>query len=409
MKLITPPRKPFTTYKWRWAAYTPTENLNEPTVFLGVLRVFNKFKNYEPGSKEILEGLQIVQGETHTTVNLVRTHDRNLVRNSGQYWKALGLLDEAHGRIHVSPFGELLADGKITQVEFATTVVKTLELPNAHIENTTAWNKHSLTIKPLELILDILSFIFTRFGESEAFITPFELRKIVIPLAGVSATTNTHSEAVIQYRRGLLDISKFPDCAPESNDKRMAREFLIFLNNYGFCNRVTLDKGNDNERYFLGSISKEEISELHKLVVFKGDLVEIVKQIKITQIPANVERKKVFREVTGRPYQKIFRDNTLIRYEHTCVITGVNIDSVLEAAHIIPVAENGSDQMDNSLCLRSDIHQLFDSGHLRLFSTGHIKLSDLAGTNENYGLIPKQVKIPDFINKDNLDWRIKYL
>jgi len=138
MALIKPPVKPFPNYKWRWAVLTPTESLNEPPVFLGVLRVFNHFQNYAPSSKEIMDGLAIVQEETKSKVNLVRTQDRNLIRNSGQYWKALGLLQEAQGKVLVSPFGQLLATGKITQVEFATTVVKTLELPNKRIAEDTA-------------------------------------------------------------------------------------------------------------------------------------------------------------------------------------------------------------------------------------------------------------------------------
>ena len=141
MPLIQPPVKPFPSYKWRWAVLTPTESLNEPPVFLGVLRVFNKFQNYAPSSIEIMSGLAVVQAETNSSVDLVRTQDRNLIRNSGQYWKALGLLEEAHGRVLVSPFGQLLAEGKITQVEFATTVVKTLELPNRKIiSDTTEWD-----------------------------------------------------------------------------------------------------------------------------------------------------------------------------------------------------------------------------------------------------------------------------
>jgi hypothetical protein len=97
MELIPTPRKPFANYKWRWAVLTPTESLNEPPVFLGVLRVFNEFKNHAPSSKEIMDGLGVVQAETNARVNLVRTQERNLVRNSGQYWRALGLLDEAPG------------------------------------------------------------------------------------------------------------------------------------------------------------------------------------------------------------------------------------------------------------------------------------------------------------------------
>src|SRR5688572_4755120 len=104
MPLVTPPRKPFPNYKWKWAVLTPTESLNDPPIFLGVLRVFNKYQNHAPSSKEVMDELAIVQKETKSRVDLVRTQQRNLVRNSGQYWKALGLLEEAHGKIQVSAF-----------------------------------------------------------------------------------------------------------------------------------------------------------------------------------------------------------------------------------------------------------------------------------------------------------------
>lgn len=42
-----------------------------------------------------------------------------------------------------------------------------------------------------------------------------------------------------------------------------------------------------------------------------------------------------------------------------CVITGTNMDEC-EAAHIIPVAENGSYSLDNGLLLSANIHKTFD-------------------------------------------------
>ena len=42
MKIIRSPQKPFPNYKWRWSVLTPTESLNDPPIFLGVLRVFSK-------------------------------------------------------------------------------------------------------------------------------------------------------------------------------------------------------------------------------------------------------------------------------------------------------------------------------------------------------------------------------
>ena len=409
MALIKPPVKPFPSYKWRWAVLTPTESLNEPPVFLGVLRVFNKFQNYAPSSEEIMNELGIVQQETNSSVDLVRTQDRNLIRNSGQYWKALGLLNEAHGKVVVSPFGQLLAEGKITQVEFATTIVKTLELPNRKIiENTSEWDVAGLKIKPLELILDVLALIAEKFGSYEAYITPFELLKIVIPLAGAKAPIDHFAVAIIQHRQGKIDVSKWPDCATSSNDKRMAREFLIFLSNYGFCKRESVAKGNVNERYLLTSISKEEVVALHKLKLNYQNPEEAVKIIRETQIPANVERKRVSREVLERPFQSVFRKNILTAFNSTCIITGVSIENVLEASHIIGVEYHGSDKVENGLCLRADIHKLFDSRDLKLLPTGKIILSELAAAKDNYSKLPRQIHIPDFINKDHLDWRIKY-
>jgi hypothetical protein len=356
-----------------------------------------------------MSGLAIVQEETNSSVDLVRTQDRNLIRNSGQYWKALGLLEEAHGKVLVSPFGQLLAEGKITQVEFATTVVKTLELPNRKIiSDTTEWDAIGLKIKPLELILDVLALIAEKYGSYEAYVTPFELVRIIIPLAGAKAPIDDFVEAVVQHRQGKIDVTKWPDCATSSNDKRMAREFLIFLSNYGFCKRESVARGNENERYQLASISKEEVIELHKLKIVHQELDKVVKQIRVTQIPANVERKRVSREVLERPYQNIFRKNILNVFGSSCIVTGVSIENVLEAAHIKPVEYKGDDTHHNGLCLRSDIHQLFDSNNLRILPSGELILSEAASTKNNYAKLPRQIDIPNFVNKEFLDWRVKY-
>ena len=133
-----------------------------------------------------------------------------------------------------------------------------------------------------------------------------------------------------------------------------------------------------------------------------------MKQIRLTQIPANVERKKVYREVLERPYQNVFRKNILSVYKFSCIITGVTIENVLEAAHIKPVEYNGDDNFNNGLCLRSDIHQLFDSNNLRILPSGELILSEVASSKNNYGNLPRKINLPHFVNTDFLDWRIKY-
>jgi hypothetical protein len=283
------PRKPFPNYKWRWAVYTPTESLNDPPVYLGILRVLraNEFERFS--SDSVNEALQIVQRETESSVNLVRSSERNIFRNSGQYWRGLGMLEDGpRGQIILSNFGRQLADGEITQVEFASTIIKTFELPNRRIESDTSdWDEVGLIIKPFETILNIISVLQDRFGNQEGYISVEELIKIIIPLAGDSGSIDEYVEAITLFRQNRIDISSWPDCAPEANDKRMAREFMLYLSNYGFCRSISAGN-NLSEKYFLGSISIEEIEELYSIQTQETELDRIERIIKSSQIPANI-------------------------------------------------------------------------------------------------------------------------
>ena len=403
------PKKPFANYKWRWAVYTPTESLNDPPVFLGILRVLRQNEFLKFSSPEVNSGLSIVQEETESTVNLVRSTDRNIFRNSGQYWKGLGMFEEAkRGQIVLSNFGRKLADGEITQVQFATTIIKTFELPNRFIEsNTSEWDAIGLSFKPFEIILNLISDLQSNFGNEQGYITTEELTRIVIPLVGDNGTRDELIQAVELFRNGSLDLSSWPDCAPESNDKRMAREFLLYLANYGFCNAIA-GKSNFKEKYFLSSISIEEIQDLFVLNTTETELDRIERIIRSSQIPANIERKRVVREVLERPNQNQFRKMILEAYNSTCLITGVSMDTVLEAAHIKPIKYKGSDQLVNGMCMRADIHTLFDANHLKIATNGDLILSEEAKQKENYSFLPSAIEIPHFIDIAQLDWRMKY-
>lgn len=63
-----------------------------------------------------------------------------------------------------------------------------------------------------------------------------------------------------------------------------------------------------------------------------------------------------------RPGAEIFRDKILEAYNFTCAVTGSTAVDALEAAHIIPYFGTESDQIQNGLLLRVDIHRLFDLG-----------------------------------------------
>lgn len=72
------------------------------------------------------------------------------------------------------------------------------------------------------------------------------------------------------------------------------------------------------------------------------------------------KRQKVRRESVLRDGQASFRKQILEIYNGECCVTGCREVSVLEAAHIVPYMGNHSNTPDNGLCLRVDIHRLFD-------------------------------------------------
>lgn len=404
------PSKPFLNFKWRWAVLTPTESLNSPPVYLGILRALYQCQGLQFRSEELNKLLVKIKKETETSVDLVRSQDRNIFRNSQQYWKALGLLvpGTKKGEICLSQFGRDLAQGEISKSEFALTTIKTLTLPNKSIQSDIKeWNAAGLSLKPLELILKILVQLNKKFGSKEAYIKPKELCRIIIPLSGINTPVEQHADALYAYRINKLNVTEWPNCTPGSNDERMAREFLLFFYNYGLCD-LEKNRNNKNEKYIINKETINAFQELLEIPLKSKQLNEINEELRTTGIPDQIDRERVLREVIQRTEQTQFRKNILNAFNSKCLITGVKLNSVLEAAHIKPVANNGIDDISNGLCLRSDIHTLFDRNHMRILPNGQIQLSKSAKKPFNYESIPKKIEIPNFINLNFIEWRLNY-
>jgi putative restriction endonuclease len=102
-----------------------------------------------------------------------------------------------------------------------------------------------------------------------------------------------------------------------------------------------------NESYY-GSFSKE-LDEIDPEVTYDPQSQEDA-------------RAKVLRQIVLRQGQKKFRNQLLKVYNSTCLITGCNMPSVLEAAHITAYLGPDTNHLTNGLILRSDIHVLWDLG-----------------------------------------------
>jgi hypothetical protein len=408
---VAAPKKPFDGYRWRWATLTPTEGLNEPPVFLGVLRVLAENEGKSPSAPEVTDGLRRVENDVRdrvsTGVRLPRSPERNLIRNSGQYWKALGLIESTRGNIRLTDFGRKVAGGDITKDEFAAVTVKTLSIPNRRIESDVGqWEAAHLEIKPLELILRILTLLRQTGGDKDAYVTPFELYSIVIPLAGTNPAIEVYVRAIMEYRSRALDLGNWPNCTPGSNDRRMAREFLLFLAHYGYLKRT--DGDNETERYHLRKFFADTSTTLLELAADPIQLDQTIAAIREREATSFAQRERVMADIVSRPNQGRFRKNVLTAFQHKCLITGETVPNALVACHIMPVENNGSDTIGNGLCLRADIHGLFDAGDLRIDKEGRIQVSDVVRASPGYANLPSRITIPSFLDKSNIEWRWNY-
>jgi len=400
----------------------PTEGLLDPPTFLGALRAFSRHEHQPPSSQSLLEDLSNIKRDTGTKVDLVRTPERNLIRNSGQYWKGTGLLTREPGKVELTSLGHDVASGLVTQGEFAAIMIQQTVLPNLWTYESSEidkWREAGLEIKPLKLILEIIFAIGRGYEISKAYLTPYELNKIVVPLAGMKLSSSDIADAVTRFRSGRLDIRNYPDCTPSSNDRRFAREFLIFLSNFGLLKQVKVKPSvgqNRNGHYSDERYQLKEFFDIDVVAEQTEDSIfgnqksadRAVSEIRKSLLPSIVDRQRTLISVLDRRGQSDFRSRIMGAYKQKCLLTGVDIPEVLEAAHIIPVKYGGSDETGNGVCLRVDIHRLFDSGNIRFKPDGSIALSSAVTNSSNYTSLPKKITYPPALNMKNVSWRDNY-
>lgn len=115
------------------------------------------------------------------------------------------------------------------------------------------------------------------------------------------------------------------------------------------------------------------------------------------------ERRRRVAGQAVRQGQNGFRNAVLEAYDNTCAVTGMDLPAALQAAHIAPYRGLQSHAVSNGLCLRSDIHALFDrhmlainEEDLTVLLTSAVKASAYAGLDGIEIMVPhKRVDRPD--------------
>lgn len=80
-----------------------------------------------------------------------------------------------------------------------------------------------------------------------------------------------------------------------------------------------------------------------------------------TPFTADVPRRRVPARGSRTLRDPEFKFRVLHRYQGRCVVTGVGVPAVLDAAHVIPVEKGGPDDERNGLLLTATLHRALDA------------------------------------------------
>jgi putative restriction endonuclease len=87
--------------------------------------------------------------------------------------------------------------------------------------------------------------------------------------------------------------------------------------------------------------------------------------------------RETIRQVKTRVNQNFFREAVLSNYDFKCCVTGININPLLVASHIIPWSINEKERLNpkNGLCFNALHDKAFDQGYLTIDANYKIRLS----------------------------------
>ncbi len=278
LTIAIPPVIPFPEFKWRWAVTTPSESLNTVELLFGVLEILVKHNGKRHATQEFKNDLLELQNRTGTSIDLAKVDrdiNKNIIENSGQYWKALGLLNSTtDGTISVTDLGKDIVNGTISKLDFIKKLYNNFSLPNSNIESTSTisiWNNNNIVVHPFKIIFNILLGLSKRNqSPTNWYIDAEELKDVVIPLSIYKdLDVDIYVDYILKYRNDKSQFSTWPNCAPGDNDFRMIKEYLIFLSNFGFLDLVELK--NKSKRYYINSLTLSVLDETVSLK--KEDLI----------------------------------------------------------------------------------------------------------------------------------------
>lgn len=96
-----------------------------------------------------------------------------------------------------------------------------------------------------------------------------------------------------------------------------------------------------------------------ELMTLKKTLFKEISDNELEKLP--YERKRALRETNQLLRDHNFRNQVLTAYDFQCAVCGVKL-GIVEAAHIVPIKDGGTDETCNGIALCPNHHMAFDKG-----------------------------------------------
>lgn len=115
------------------------------------------------------------------------------------------------------------------------------------------------------------------------------------------------------------------------------------------------------------------------------------------------------RNVRVRPGQSRFKFRVFQRYGARCPLSGVTVPEMLDAAHLVPDAQDGTDDPRNGLPLNAALHRAFDA-HLFTIDPDTLKVvtKPHGPTLDDLGITtPHLQDLPHLPHREALQWRYR--
>ncbi|RED91645.1 HNH endonuclease [Marinoscillum furvescens] len=197
---------------------------------------------------------------------------------------------------------------------------------------------------------------------------------------------------------------------------QLAEEFFIYLLD---ADNRTAARAAIIERYFPNQGQKQSYA-LEYLVTIENQIAADDTATYQSRIIELLKRSK--EEVEEESFVRVgaFKRQIPKLYNHTCAITGMRVDttlnaSMIDACHIVPWAESHDDTVTNGISLCPNLHRAFDRGLVAVNNDYKVLLSDnfiesespfnLSQFRNQKLILPSQDRLKP--SRQNLEWHRK--